>query len=170
MDSKRYPRGSRGGFALFAGVSAAVLIGLLALAADVGLAFLSGHREQLASEAAALASVRQLDGTPIGLIRARATAASMIRSQERAGALRAESEAEVVFGVWDGERFTTSGELTAINAVRIEAGARRSNPLLPVFSSLFSMLGGQKTVAGGARGAIAYRQVPESSPRIVASR
>jgi Flp pilus assembly protein TadG len=148
--------GERGNFSLLAGLSLVVLLGFGALVIDVGVLYWTKSRGQDAAQAAALAAVKDLNGTPSGLDAACKTAKSMIdQNSLNAGeyglSLSCTSpfsaNNDVVFGIWseDAQTFTpgSNSSVLAINSVRVnlKRTEAKGNGIAPMLASVFTVFG-----------------------------
>lgn len=143
-------RCQRGAVAVLVALMLAVLLGFLALTMNAGHKVSVRGELQNATDSAALAAARELNGTVEGLAAGRVMAAGYAGLHNTDGSQTvAIDPGDVTYGIWnfDAATFTPitgTGpfQLQSINAVRVQAGreATRGNPL-PVWISAF--LGGR---------------------------
>ncbi len=133
-----------------------VLLGFLGLTMNAGHGLSVRGELQNATDSAALAAARELNGKVEGLAAGRAMAGyySGLHNTDTTQVVSIDTDSDVTYGIWnfDASTFTPitgTGpfELQAINAVRVQAGreAARGNPL-PVWLSYF--LNDQKDTGG----------------------
>ncbi len=149
MSSRRRRRGAS---ALTVALVAGVLLASVALVVDLGLARVAQSQLQAGADAAALAAVRELDGTAAGLERAREVADVVASANTVLGeAIDVDPGSQVALGAWDaaaGELDTTA-DAEDIDAV--EVVARRDD-----VRTWFAVLFGVDELATSAR-SIAHR-------------
>ncbi len=142
----------RGATAVVVALLMTVLAAFTALVVNVGHVMAVRAQLQNATDAAALAAARELNGTAAGLAEARAAAADFAARHltDRGQQVIVDPAGDVELGHWDetlprSDAFTPIGETTPaaleqINAARVRAGreAARSNPVVTYFQGLFS--------------------------------
>ncbi len=146
------PANERGATAVVVALLIAVLATFTALVVNVGHVMAVRSQLQNATDAAALAAARDLDGTVAGLAGARAAAADYAARHltDRDQRVLIDQGADVELGEWDekaprAEAFmpitdTTPAALERINAARVRAGREtaRSNAVTTFFEGLFT--------------------------------
>ncbi len=147
----------RGATAVIVALMLTVLCGFVALVMNSGHVMAVRNQLQNATDAAALAGVRELNGTVAGVTSAQLVAANyaQLHITDKGMAVTIDPATDVVVGTWNfaaprASAFTaisaapTASQLAAANAVLVNAGreASRNNPL-DVFMG--ALLGKQKT-------------------------
>jgi hypothetical protein len=158
----------RGATAVLVGILLAVLAAFLALVINVGHGYLVRNELQNATDSAALAAARDLNGTIAGLAAARDDAVDYAGRHETdyGQSVKVDRTLDVEFGNWDPKKLraeayrpitgTSASDLRWINAVRVQAGreATRGNAMpvaagpllgkntLDVATSSIAVLGG----------------------------
>jgi hypothetical protein len=110
---------ARAGNAAFTAVSVLCLLGFGALVVDIGHARKTRAELQNAVDAAAHAAVLEIDFTEAGLEAARAAAVSIGQLNLADGDPVALADADIVFGIHDGDAFTPSEDASVVNAVTV---------------------------------------------------
>lgn len=141
----------RGATAIVIAISAGVMFAFVGLVVDFGIARLVQSQLQAATDVAAVAGARRLDGTAAGVTAARATAVDVAAANHALSDpvlvdpnADNDPDGDVVLGVWSGGTFTASDDPTAIDAVSVQA---RRDDLRTWFLTLF----GRETLATQAR-------------------
>ncbi len=112
-----------------------LIVGMLGLTIDVGLAYSEKNRLQSSAEAAALAATKSI---PTADRAAAAAIAADYAAQNRPGVKELVTASEVELGSWENGRFSSAGP---INAVRVTASrtAKKNNALQTFFANLFGL-------------------------------
>lgn len=122
-------RTRRGGIVIIVAVGLSILAGFVALAVDVGYAWLMRTRLDMALEAASDAAIKELDNTEEGIDNARDMAIYMASVTTIGGEALSLNSADVEFGSWSDEdrSFSTIADPyadpTLVNAVRLQTSA-----------------------------------------------
>jgi len=139
----RAHRGCRGGQVLV--LFAFALVGLAlgaAFAIDLGSLVVSRARLRNASDAASLAALTELwQQRAAGASESEAREAALAEAQAIVQLNYAEAGAQVTFGVWDGEQFTTAGPDVPANGVTVTAMRNASAPGGPDSTAFAGMFG-----------------------------
>lgn len=114
-------RTERGNVAVLVAGALVAVVGMAALAVDLGYVRVVKAELQNAADAAAHAGTAQLDGTSQGMSDAMATAVAVGRANRAGGGSVHVDHGDVHLGVWDGETFTEGGSAAEVNAVRVDA-------------------------------------------------
>jgi Flp pilus assembly protein TadG len=138
--------GQPGGYSLLFALTLPIVMGVAALVFDVGYLYLVRDRERHIAEAAALAAVKELDGTSDGLSSARAIATQIVGLNDPGGAFAFASSTEFTTGIWGPNsqtgvmEFKASTDALAVNAVKIviSQSASKGNAAPRFFSALAS--------------------------------
>lgn len=141
MKNKTQSWGEKGNFALMSAFILALMVGFFALVVDVGFLQWTGNREEDIAESAALAAVKELDQTDLGLNRAREIAANVVSASDPNNEFMFNKNSDVVFGTWDGKQFTTNNQTKNINAVKInvEKNKSKGNPIRPLVAGVLGL-------------------------------
>lgn len=151
-------RARRGGILVIVALSITVIAGFVALVFDVGYLRMEGMRLQMASDAAAHAAAKELNGTEEGLGDAITAASSVAGMWTIAGNKLTIGSDEVEFGTYDGAgTFVSETDPALINALRVSASA--DLPLFfgaIAFDSSGSVAAGRTTLVTTEEGGGAY--------------
>lgn len=133
--SRRLPCDRRGGVAILIALLLPLLVAVLGLVIDVGMAYAEKNALQTSAEAAALAAAGHIASAD--RIAALATAQTYA-GHNRPGVTNLVSARELEFGNWDAGSFTPGG---TINAVRVTASrtAAKNNALHTFFAGMFGL-------------------------------
>jgi hypothetical protein len=126
----------RGSVAILAGAGIAVAAGVTAFTVDLSNAYAVKGRLQNAADAAALAAVQRLPGSPEA---ARAAALELTSLNVHASDGIVASESDIELGRWSGETRTFQAGLAPYDAVRVTTrrSAAAGNPVKTYFGGLF---------------------------------
>lgn len=145
-------RRRRGASALTVALVAGVLLVAVALVVDLGLARVAQAELQAGADAAALAAVRELDGTAAGLVRAREVATVVAAANPVLGeAIVVDPDAQVTLGAWDAATGGLDVSVGAEDIDAVEVLARRDD-----VRTWFAVFAGVDELATSAR-SIAHR-------------
>lgn len=133
----------KGFVSVYMALATVVFLGMAALAVDVGYMYMAKRQLQVASDAAALAGVRELAADDEA--GARVKAAQIATSNKLIGEqIQIDSNSDIAIGHWDGENFATNSPY-AKNAVKVELKKTDATPQGPL-DLLFGPILGEDNV------------------------
>lgn len=144
----------RGNMAVTVALSLTSLLGVSALAIDLGYVRAVQNKLQMVADASAHAASAQLDGTEEGIVRARAMARWMAERNAVAGHAATVEEDDVTLGYWDpfARTFTETDDPMWANTARVNAE-------IPELGLLFAPIAmGKASMPVRARSAMAASQ------------